>query len=206
MSRFVTFEGVEGSGKSTASRKVFEELQRQGVPVIHTREPGGCPVADQIRRILLDASNAAIVPMTELLLYFAARAQHVAEVISPALEQGRTVICDRFSDSTFAYQGYARGLDLSQIRHLDAIARGGISPDLTIIFDLPVEVGLARAMSRMGTDRSESRFEEEALSFHQRVRDGFLDLSRSSNHYRVIDATLPQEEVAAQCLELVLAR
>ena len=148
---FLTFEGIEGCGKSTQVRLLAQTLTAAGHQVMLTREPGGCPIADQVRSVLLDAANRAMVPMTELLLYGAARAQHLAEVIRPALSQGKIVLCDRFSDATRAYQSFGRGLDRQTIETLNDLACNGISPDLTLLLDCPVEVGLGRARQRLKT-------------------------------------------------------
>ena len=195
----MTFEGPEGSGKTTQIARAVEYLKSYGLPVVRTREPGGTPIADQIRAILLQADNAAITPMTELLLYFAARAQHVAEVVRPALETGKIVICDRFADSTWAYQGYARGLDTELIERLNEIATDGLRPDLTLLYDLPIEVGLHRARlraERLTDGDREDRFENEALEFHRKLRTGFLMLAeREPQRFRIIDADGSVDEV-----------
>jgi len=179
MKRFITFEGVEGCGKSTQIKLLAGRLEGMGERVLLTREPGGCPIADQMRSILLDAANSAMVPAAELLLYAAARAQHMEEVIRPALADGAIVLCDRFTDATTAYQGYGRGLDLNLISDLNRLATGGIRPDLTVLLDCPVETGLKRAMARINGSAGdrEERFELESLSFHKRVRDGYLTLA-----------------------------
>lgn len=211
MGFFITFEGIEGCGKSTQLARLAELLQGSGHRVRTTREPGGCPIADAVRRILLDSANHAMDCRSELLLYAAARAQHVAEVIRPALAAGEIVLCDRFSDATLAYQGYGRGLALALIEDLNRIATDGLVPDLTLLLDFPVETGLARARSR-NSDRSgpdEGRFEEESLAFHDRVRAGYLTLARNQDRFRVIDATGSMGEVAGRiaaaalpCLQL----
>ncbi len=176
MACFITFEGIEGCGKTTQLRLLARRLEADGHAVTVTREPGGCPIADQIRNILLDADNQAITPLTELLLYAAARAQHMSEVVTPALEAGGIVLCDRFTDATIAYQGYGRRLDLAVIDKLNQLATGGIRPDLTVLLDCPAETGLKRAISRINSAAGarEERFELESLQFHQRVRDGYL--------------------------------
>lgn len=176
---FITFEGIEGCGKTTQLRMLAKELERQGRRVMVTREPGGCPIAEKVRAILVDAENAAMVPLAELFLYAAARAQHVTEVIRPALKEGMIVLCDRFTDATTAYQGYGRGLDLTVITELNRIASDGIAPDLTLLIDCRVETGLARAMARIEATAGprEERFEQESLSFHERVRNGYLRLA-----------------------------
>lgn len=194
---FITFEGIEGCGKSTQVKIIASTLQERGLPVVVTREPGGCPIADQIRSILLDAKNTALVATAELMLYAAARAQHVQDVILPALKAGKVVLCDRFSDSTFAYQGYGRHVDRSSIVWLNRMAQDGRNPDLTIILDLPVEEGLKRARCRNGADTTESRFETEVLDFHRNVKHGFDTLARMDyTRCRKVDASGSKEEVA----------
>jgi dTMP kinase len=193
---FVTFEGIEGSGKSTHLRLLAGSLRDDGHDVVETREPGGTPLGQALRDLLLAPSQTPLDPMAELLLYCADRTQHVAEVIRPALTAGRIVLCDRFSDSTIAYQGYGRGLDLEAVRALDARARGGLLPDLTFVLDCPPEAGLARVHKRSGAG---DRFEQEALAFHQAVRRGFHALAAASPaRYRVIDSTPPAPEVGAR--------
>lgn len=198
MSLFITFEGIEGVGKTTQIRRLAAALQGKGRDVLITREPGGCPIADAIRGILLDPASAGLVPRSELLLYAAARAQHVDEVIRPALQEGKIVLCDRFSDATIAYQGHGRGLDLSLISELNCLASGGVVPDLTILLELPAAEGLKRARRR-NADLSleqEERFERESLEFHCRIREGYLQLARSEERFRVIDANGSEDEVA----------
>jgi dTMP kinase len=193
---FVTFEGIEGSGKSTHLRQLAGVLRDDGRDVVETREPGGTVLGQALRDLLLAPSTAPLEPTAELLLYCADRAQHVAEVIRPALAAGRIVLCDRFSDSTIAYQGYGRGLDLDLVRTLDARARGGLEPDLTFVLDCTPEAGLARVHTRSGAG---DRFEQEALAFHQAVRHGFHALAAAAPaRYRVIDSTPPAAEVGAR--------
>ena len=174
---FITFEGGEGSGKTTQLLRAADRLRAAGFTVVVTREPGGCPIADAVRTILLDAANRAMVPLTELLLYAGARAQHVSEVIAPALAAGNIVICDRFTDSTLAYQGYGRQLDRELITQLNALATGPVKPDLTLILDCPAALGLSRAMARINASPAarEERFEQESLLFHERIRTGYHD-------------------------------
>ena len=172
---FITFEGVEGSGKSTQLALAAERLRGPGRTVRTTREPGGTPIAEKIRQVLVDAAHAELEPMAEWLLIEAARAQHVAEVVRPALSEGAFVLCDRFSDSTEAYQAAGRGLDAAMIAGLDARVRGGLAPDLTLLYDLDPNEGLARAKRR---DPVAGRFEAAALDFHARVRSGFLAIAR----------------------------
>lgn len=192
MGFFITFEGIEGCGKTTQLRLLKERLAALGEKVTVTREPGGCPVADQMRAILLDAKNSAITPLAELLLYAAARAQHVQEVIVPALERGETVLCDRFTDATVAYQGHGRGLDLAVIEKLNTLATGSLQPALTVLIDCPVEVGLSRALARIEatSGAKEERFERESLLFHQKVRNGYLALANAfPERFVVVDGS-----------------
>lgn len=192
MGFFITFEGVEGCGKTTQLRLLKERLEAAGERVRATREPGGCPIADQMRAILLDAENRAITPLSELLLYAAARAQHVQEVIVPAVERGEIVLCDRFTDATISYQGYGRGLDLDTIGQLNRLATGGLQPQLTVLIDCPAEVGLSRARARIEATSGarEERFELESLRFHERVREGYLALAAASpDRFVIVDGT-----------------
>ena len=192
MGFFITFEGIEGCGKTTQLRLLKERLQAAGEKVTSTREPGGCPIADQMRAILLDAGNSAITPLSELLLYAAARAQHVQEVIVPALARGEIVLCDRFTDATVAYQGHGRGLDLKTIAELNRLATGAVEPKLTLLIDCPVEIGLARALARIeaGSGAREERFELESVRFHERVRAGYLGLADAfPERFVVIDGS-----------------
>jgi dTMP kinase len=204
---FVTFEGPEGSGKTTQIRLLHDALSARGVAMAVTREPGGTPIGDKIRKILLDGGNRDMVPMCELLLYWAARAQHVEEIIRPALKSGKLVLCDRYTDSTMAYQGFARGIDFKLLADLDRIATQNLKPDLTLLFDLPVEIGLTRAHGRMqgqtGAAR-EDRFENEELEFHRQVRNGFLELAKKEpERFVVLDATLDCQTLHAQVLKTV---
>jgi dTMP kinase len=203
MAPFITFEGIEGSGKTTQIARAAEFLRHQGYQVVTTREPGGCPIADAIREILLHPANDALVDRAELLLYAAARAQHVAEVIQPALQQGHIVLCDRYTDATLAYQGYGRGLDLALIEELNKLACAGCRPHLTLVLDMPHEVGLQRALQR-NTDENlvdEGRFEQESLAFHQRVRNGYLTLAQNDpQRMRVVDATGSPDQVGVRLI------
>jgi dTMP kinase len=198
--RFVTFEGIEGSGKSTQIVLLADYLKSIGNRIILTREPGGTPIGDQVRKILLDPANTALDPKAELLLYAASRAQHLYDVILPSIAAGVTVLCDRFSDATLAYQGYGRGLDIEMIRALDCLVTAGIKPDLTILLDIDVARGVARAHGR-NADRgleAEARFENEELAFHERVRQGYLTLARESpDRIRIVDASMPPDAVQA---------
>jgi dTMP kinase len=190
--KFITLEGGEGVGKTTHIAAVCEFLERRGIAVLATREPGGTPVGEQIRGILL--GNHAIAAETELLLLFAARAQHVQDVIRPALGRGQWVVCDRFTDASFAYQGGGRGVDERMIGALQDHVQRGLQPDLTLLLDAPVEVGLARAKRRGPADR----FEQETLAFFRRVRASYLDRAgRSPERMRVVDASGSPEQVRA---------
>lgn len=196
---FITLEGIEGSGKTTQLDPMVAFLTQKGHDCIVTREPGGTRIGQQIRAILLDPHNKALDPLSELLLYAADRAQHIKTKIIPDLSAGKTVICDRFFDATTVYQGYGRDLDISIINMLHQIVLDGLKPDLTILFDLPVETGLSRAWKQINDgSRSdlETRFEEEALAFHQKIRDGYLELAkREPDRFRIIDAGGSKETV-----------
>ncbi len=201
MGLFITFEGIEGSGKSTQIALLRAALQEMGHTVIQTREPGGCTIADQIRRILLHPENTALEPTAELLLYAAARAQHVTEIIRPALDSGKLVLCDRYTDATVAYQGDGRGLDQHLITQLNKVASQATTPDLTILIDLQVETGLSRALSReiVQKDSSEGRFEREEMAFHQRVRDGYLSLAKAEpERFSIVDGGLSIASLAVE--------
>jgi dTMP kinase len=206
--RFITFEGMDGCGKTTQLRILANTLRESGQPVVETVEPGGTEIGQQIRRILLDPANSGIHPRTELLLYFGSRAQNVEQVIRPALAAGRTVLCDRFTDSTLVYQGCGRGLDSSVVLDLDRIACQGLKPDVTVLIDIDLETSLARARRRnQRTDSSESRIDEESHAFHERVRRGYLALAeREPERFKVIDGRAPVAEVANAIREAVTAR
>jgi dTMP kinase len=199
---FVTLEGGEGSGKTTQALRLCQSLTAQGYDVLHTREPGGTSVAERLRGILLDRSDEAIAPETEALLILAARRQHVDHVIRPALARGRLVVCDRFSDSTMAYQGYARGLDLKQLRAMNKWATGGLTPHLTVLFDIPIAIGLRR---RRGQVNGQNRLDLETHRFHSDVRAGFQALAkREPRRIRIVDAQPSPDSVAAAVETLVL--
>jgi len=201
---FITFEGPDGSGKTTQAHLLAERLREQRHEVVLTREPGGSDIGDQIRVVLHDLRNTAMDARTEILLYSASRAQHVAQLIRPALAAGKIVISDRYADSTLAYQGYGRGLDLETLRTVTAFATGGLVPDLTLYLDIPPQEGLQRR--RLGGDEW-NRLDAEALEFHQRVRAGFLELVRlEPERWVVIDGTRSAEEVQAEIRALVQAR
>jgi dTMP kinase len=205
---FVTFEGGEGSGKTTQLKALLGHLRSVGRDVVETRDPGGTAIGNQIRGLLLDGENARMDSLTELLLYEASRAQLVQEVVQPALAAGRILLCDRFTDSTVAYQGYGRGLDLDLIERLNASATRGIRPDLTFFLDLDPVVGLERVKRRLTPSRaSRDRLEDEALAFHERVRQGFRALAATEPE-RVIalDAVQSLSELAAEIRRRVDAR
>jgi dTMP kinase len=187
--RFITFEGMDGCGKTTQLRLLARALREQGTAVVETVEPGGTEIGRQIRRILLDPANSAIHARTELLLYFASRAQNVEEVIRPALAEGAVVLCDRFTDSTLVYQGCGRGLDPQIVHALDRIACQGLRPDITILIEIDPATSLARARRRNERgDSSESRIDEESSAFHERVRRGYRALAENEpDRFLVID-------------------
>jgi len=194
---FITFEGIEGSGKTTQINLLADFLKEQGHEVIVTREPGGTPIGDQVRQILLDSKNTAMVNTCEVLLYYAARAQHLQELVWPALDKGQLVLCDRFVDATIAYQGYARGVDLGVLEVLNGYVLGEFKPSLSLVFDMPVEDGLKRAKARasqLEESKREDRFENEVIEFHQKVREGYLTLAKEEpERFEVVDASLDIE-------------
>ncbi len=203
---FITFEGIDGSGKTTQFRMLGSWLRDRGEEAIETVEPGGTAIGRQIRKILLDPANAGIQPRAELLLYFASRAQNVEEVIRPALDAGRIVLCDRFTDSTLVYQGSGRGIDTSVVLDLDRIACRGLKPDVTFLIDIDLETSLTRAKRRNDrVGQSESRIDEESAAFHERVRQGYLALAESEpERFRTIDGRGAIGEVGALIREAVL--
>lgn len=201
---FITFEGPEGSGKSTQIRLLAEFLRFRGSSVEVMREPGGTPIGDQIRHVLHDTANTAMSPAAEVLLYSASRAQLVAERIRPALAAGRIVLCDRYADSTMAYQGYGRGLDLNMLAALTAIATDGLKPDLTLLLDLDVTAGLSRRLLR---GEEMNRLDLEAVAFHERVREGYRLLTGADpDRWVRIPADRSVELVAADIREVVITR
>jgi dTMP kinase len=202
--RFITLEGGEGTGKSTQIRRLAASLEKLGISCVLTREPGGSPGAEDIRKLLVQGEPGRWDALTETLLLYAARADHVAKTIKPALARGQWVICDRFSDSTYAYQGGGGGLDRETIRRIEAVSIGDFKPELTLIFDLPVEIGLERARARHG---NEMRFEQFDLGFHERMRRVYLEIAkRAGDRCRVIDASGSEDNVAAAILSAVTAR
>jgi dTMP kinase len=190
MSFFITFEGVEGCGKTTQLTRLKSYLEKLGNQVVTTREPGGCQISNSIRALVLDPASTNMTPHTELLLYAASRAQHVSEVIRPALDAGKIVLCDRFFDATRVYQGAGRGVDVSLIDTVNLISCNNLEPDLTLLLDFPVEQGLQRARERNQSEAldNEGRFELESLAFHQKVRNEYLTLSRELDRFRIVDA------------------
>ncbi|WP_018231667.1 dTMP kinase [Thioalkalivibrio thiocyanodenitrificans] len=198
--RFITLEGGEGAGKSTQVEGLKRFLEDQGIALVTTREPGGTPVAEAIRGLLLSRDHPAMHPDTELLLMFAARAEHLRTLILPALEAGRWVLCDRFTDATYAYQGGGRGVDPARIAALEVWVQGPVRPDLTLLLDMDVKTGLARARGRSEADR----FEQEAVEFFERVREAYLERARSEPaRYRIIDASRSVEAVAGDLQQAV---
>ena len=199
MSLFITFEGAEGCGKSTQARALWQRLVRRGIPAVLTYEPGGTALGNRLRYVLKRRLQDKISAMAELFLFAACRIQIINEVIRPGLEQGKVVICDRFSDSTIAYQGYGRGLNLETIEEINNLATEGIKPQLTILLDIPARKGLSRKESR-----SSDRFEAENIIFHRKVRDGYLTLAAEElERWLVIDATLPRAEIGKIIWETV---
>jgi dTMP kinase len=195
--RFLTLEGIEGAGKSTIARFVLAYLARQQIPGRLTREPGGTPLAERIRQLVLERGAEPLSPVTETLLMFAARDLHLQHVIRPALARGEWVVCDRFTDATRAYQGSGRGVDPQLIESLAAAVHDGLAPDCTLLLDVPVGLGLARARGRAAGDAD--RFEAETQTFFERVRAGYLELARRApERFHVIDASAPLAAVEAQ--------
>ena len=207
--KFITFEGPEGSGKTTHIRLLAEYLEGQGISVVCTREPGGTPLGEKVRDLLQHGgADDAPVPQAETLLFLASRAQHVERLIRPALERGAWVLCDRFSDSTLAYQGYGRGFDLAQLRSADAFATCGLAPDLTVLLDVTPEMSRARLLERQAkTATSPDRIEREPEAFHARLRDGFLEMAAAEpERFVTVSTDRPLDEVAAAICEAVTRR
>ncbi|ANG62670.1 dTMP kinase [Marinobacterium aestuarii] len=195
--RFITVEGTEGAGKSSNIEFIRSELDARGIDVVLSREPGGTPLAEEIRTLLLSPRDERVCEDAELLLMFAARAQHIAALIKPALARGSWVLCDRFTDATFAYQGGGRGVDVQRIRTLESLVQGALRPDCTFLLDLPVELGLERARKRSMPDR----FEQEKQAFFERVRASYLQrVEAEPERFAVINAALEMEQVRQQLL------
>ena len=198
--KFITVEGIEGVGKTTNIEFIHQQLLAAGRDVVVTREPGGTPLGEAVRSLLLDPEFTGMDSTCELQLMFAARAEHLARVIRPAIEQGQWVLCDRFTDATYAYQGGGRGIDTGVIARLEELVQGSFRPDLTLLLDVPVEVGLARASKRGVLDR----FEQEKVEFFERVRAAYLEMARdNTERYRVIDASQPLKQVQQQLAALL---
>ena len=205
MNRFITFEGGEGCGKSTVLKAIKERLESEGVSVVLTREPGGTPIAEQIRNVILDKGNTAMDGRTEALLYAASRRQHLVEKIWPALQEGKTVLCDRYLDSSLAYQGGARGLGIDEVLSINLFATEGTYPDLTLLFDLEPEQGLARIAANQ--NREVNRLDLEKLDFHHQVRNNFLALAkRYPDRYAIIDASQPLADVIEDAYKAIKER
>lgn len=197
---FITLEGGEGGGKSTQARRLKAHLESQGREVVLTREPGGTPEAEKIRDLLVQRDGGRWTPMAECALFFAARQMHIEHVIKPALADKKTVICDRFTDSTRAYQGYGHGFDLENIERMNRLVTNNFQPDLTFIFDIEPWLGLNRSLKQnsqsLGREMTEDRFEKMDLSFHERLRHGFLEIAKNNPHRcRVIDASQSEDHV-----------
>ena len=202
---FITLEGPEGSGKTTAVKAAVAKLQELGYQVVQTREPGGTPIAEQIRNVILDKANTKMDPRTEALLYAASRRQHLVEKVWPAIKEGKIVICDRYLDSSLAYQGGARGLGVDNILNVNLFATENTYPDLTLLFDIKPELGLERIAKN--SNREVNRLDLEKIEFHNKVRQTFLDLSkRYPDRYVVIDASKSIEEVQKATMNAILAR
>jgi dTMP kinase len=193
----VTFEGIEGSGKSTQIELTRAYVEEQGYPCLVTKEPGGCPLGEEIRSFLLDRGDLRIDPVAELFLIEAGRTQHVAEVIKPALDNGRIILCDRYTDATLAYQGYGRGLDITVITQMNQWATGGLTPQCTIVLDCPVEVGMVRA-------KGEDRFEREDRKFHQQVREGYLRIAQGEpQRVKVVSGVGEQSAIQGEIRRII---
>jgi len=196
---FITFEGIEGCGKSTQVKNLQEFFVKNNLDCLATREPGGSEIGNKIRQILLDKNHNLINPKTELLLNFASRIEHIEQKIKPALKQNKKVICDRFFDSTIAYQGYAMGVDLNQIKQIQEIAIGNLVPDITFLIDLPVEIAFERIKSRS----ENNRYESMNIDFHQKVRHGFLEIAKNNPRFAIIDGSKSREEISNQIISFI---
>jgi len=201
---FITFEGIDGCGKSIQISKFGATLKEQGIPLVVTSEPGGTKIGQAIRKILLDVNNTDIAPLVELFLYLADRAQHVNEVIKPALDAGKWVICDRYYDATTVYQGIVLGQHEKLIEQLNYEATLGCEPDVTFLLDCPAEVGLKRTEKREETDKKRDRFERKSLDFHIKIRYGYLALAnKHKDRFKIIDSTLHEDHVARKIREII---
>jgi dTMP kinase len=204
---FISFEGIEGSGKTTHVKHTVRFLQDKGHDCVITREPGGTRIGEKIRAILLDPLSKDMDPLTELLLYTADRAQHIKEYILPLLSDGKMVLCDRYYDATMAYQGFARGLNIGLIEKMHKLLFDNLKPHITLLLDLPPEIGLERAWKQINNGNrisEETRFEEEKLSFHRRVREGYLELSRlEPERFRIIDASKDEHGVREEIIKIL---
>ena len=206
LSLFITFEGVEGSGKTTQIQRLERYLTQRGILCKVTREPGGSPIGERIRKILLNPDHREMAPLSELFLYEASRAQHVKEVIEPLLKRGTVVLCDRFIDASIAYQGYGRQVDLNWIAKLNRLSTGGIKPDITFLLDCPIDLGLKRALrrNRALNQEKEGRFEGEKVQFHHRVRGGYLSIAKKEpQRVKVIDTRQGEEKVFEKIRKIV---
>ena len=202
---FITLEGPEGSGKTTAVEAAVKKLEEMGYQIVRTREPGGTPISEQIRNVILDKGNTAMDGRTEALLYAASRRQHLVEKVWPALKEGKIVICDRYLDSSLAYQGGARGLGIEEVLNINLFATENTWPDLTLLFDIKPEIGLARINAN--SNREVNRLDLEKIEFHNKVRESFLALAkRFPDRYVIIDASKSRDEVAKVTMEAILAR
>ena len=202
---FITLEGPEGSGKTTAVEAAVKKLQEMGYEIVRTREPGGTPIAEQIRNVILDKANTSMDPRTEALLYAASRRQHLVEKVWPAIKEGKIVICDRYLDSSLAYQGGARGLGIDNVLNVNLFATENTWPDLTLLFDIKPEEGLKRIAAN--ASREVNRLDLEKIEFHQKVRESFLYLAKKyPERFIIIDASKSREEVAKDTLDAILSR
>jgi dTMP kinase len=205
---FITLEGGEGAGKTTQARRLKSHLESRGRKVVLTREPGGTPQAEKIRALLVQRDSGVWSPLAECALFFIARHEHIETLIKPCLAEGAIVVCDRFTDSTIAYQGYGHGFDLDEIARIDALMTKSFRPDLTLIFDLPVEAGLRRAVQQKaragGAESTEDKFEKLDIAFHARMRDGFLKIAKSNAaRCHVVDAAATPDFIASKVAEIV---
>ncbi|QTA91951.1 dTMP kinase [Desulfonema magnum] len=202
---FITFEGTEGAGKTTQIRHISEFLQNKGYHCVMTREPGSTKIGKKIRTILLDPDNNDMDSLTELLLYMADRVQHINKVVIPSLSEGKTVLCDRYSDATLVYQGFARGINIELIKKLHRLILDDLKPDMTFLLDLPPEIGLSRAWKQIENGirtKLETRFEKETLAFHKKVREGYLALARlEPERFRIIDASVNENQVQREIIK-----